>query len=155
MTLAFGCLLFLAITTMKVNITGFDEKYLSKDTTLSIKGLFVILVFLSHIKNYVDFCARCLREYFCAIKKNFKQQWEDPNSKMLSVISLNGFIIAYTRQLSKYGTNNFAFYDEKFAKWEYDFSKENFQYTSSQYRMFSSEILKGAFDFSDEELETT
>lgn len=106
-------------------------------------------------KNYVDFCARCLREYFCAIKKNFKQQWEDPNSKMLSVISLNGFIIAYTRQLSKYGTNNFDFYDEKFAKWEYDFSKENFQYTSSQYRMFSSEILKGAFDFSDEELETT
>ena len=106
-------------------------------------------------KNYVDFCVRCLREYFCAIKKNFKQQWEDSNSKMLSVISLNGFIIAYTRQLSKYGTNNFDFYDDKFAKWEYDFSKENFQYTSSQYRMFSSEILKGAFDFSDEELETT
>ena len=63
MTLAFGCLLFLAITTMKVNITGFDEKYLSKDTTLSIKGLFVMLVFLSHIKNYVDFSNILLDQY--------------------------------------------------------------------------------------------
>jgi len=56
--------------------------------------------------------------------------------------------------LSKYGTNNFDFYDEMFSKWTHDFSKENFQYTSSQYRMFSSEILKGAFGFSEEELET-
>lgn len=63
MTLAFGCLLLLAICTMKVNITGFDEKYLSKDTTLSIKGLFVILVFLSHIKNYVDFSSILLDQY--------------------------------------------------------------------------------------------
>lgn len=105
-------------------------------------------------KNYIDFCAKNLREYFCAIKKNFKQQWDDPDSKMLSVISLNGFIIAYTRQLSKFGIGNFNFYDEKFSNWKYDFSKESFQYTSSQYRMFSSEILKGAFGLSEEEIET-
>ena len=104
--------------------------------------------------SYVNFCTKCLREYFCAIKKNFKPQWDDPDSKILSVISLNGFIIAYTRQLSKFGIGNFKFYDEKFNKWTYDFSKDNFQYTSSQYRMFSSEILKQAFGFSEDELET-
>jgi len=105
-------------------------------------------------KSYIDFCAKCLREYFCAIKKNFKQQWDNPESKMLSVISLNGFIIAYTRQLGKLGVGDFNFYDEKFTNWTHDFSKESFQYTSSQYRMFSNEILKGAFGFSDDELES-
>lgn len=67
MTLAFGCLLLLALGTMKTNIAGFDEKYLSKDYTLSIKGVFVILVFLSHIKNYVDFSGLLFDRYVIKI----------------------------------------------------------------------------------------
>ena len=102
--------------------------------------------------DYIAFCTKALREYFCAVKKRFKAQWDDPESKLLSVICLNGFIIAYTRQLAKNGVQDFSFYDSLFANWSYDFSKDNFQYTSSQYRMFSDEILSGAFKFTKEEL---
>lgn len=102
--------------------------------------------------DYIAFCAKSLREYFCAVKKRFKDQWDDTESKLLSVICLNGFIIAYTRQLAKNGVKDFAFYDKLFEDWSYDFSKDTFQYTSSQYRMFSDEILTGAFKFTEQEL---
>ena len=73
---------------------------------------------------------------------------------MLSVISLNGFIIALTRQLSINGVQNFEFYDKVFSKWDFNFSNEKFPYTSSQYKKFSSDILLGAFKVTDEQIET-
>ena len=92
--------------------------------------------------------------YFCAIKKNLQKYWDAENSKLLTTISLNGFIIALTRQLSINGVNDFKFYDDIFKKWTFDFSKENFPYTSSQYRKFSTEILRGAFKISEEIIDT-
>lgn len=106
------------------------------------------------IDKYVEFCANKLNEYFSAVKSAFPEDWADPNSKLLSVISINGFIIAYTRQLSSYGIQNYEFYLEKFKKLHIDFSKENFPYTSSQYRKFSNQILTQAFGFSEEDLLT-
>lgn len=103
----------------------------------------------SAIEEYVNYCAKTLREYFCAIRKNFKDQWYDNSSKLLSVISINGFIIAMTRQIKINGVKDFKYYDNVFKEWEFDFSREGFKYTSSQYRKFSSQILKEAFKFEE------
>lgn len=108
----------------------------------------------SAIEEYVKYCDQTLRNYFGAIKKNLRAQWDDPTSKLLSVISINGFIIALTRQLSVNGVQNFDFYDSVFNGWNYDFSKEGFAYTSSQYRKFSTRILKEAFKIEDAVIET-
>lgn len=97
------------------------------------------------LQNYVKYCAGVLREYFGAVRKNYYGYWNDPNSKLLSVICLNGFIIALTRQLEVNGVNDFDYYDSIFSKWTFDFSNENFPYTSSQYRRFSTRILEDAF----------
>ena len=106
------------------------------------------------IQEYVDFCVAVLRDYFGAIVKNLKTDWNNPESKLLTVISLNGFIIALTRQLSVNGVNNFESYDKIFTGWDFDFSKEGFPYTSSQYRKFSSEILRTAFKLPEEQVES-
>ena len=95
--------------------------------------------------NYVSFCGNILDQYFSAIKNNFSVDWSDVSSKILAVVSINGFIIAFTRQLPVNGVKDFAFYDDVFKKWSYDFSPNKFHYTSSRYRMFSDEIIKGAF----------
>ena len=76
------------------------------------------------------------------------------NYKHLSVISINGFIIALTRQLSVNGVNDFDFYDRIFNGWTIDFSKDGFKYTSSQYRKFSTQILREVFQISDEIIAT-
>lgn len=104
------------------------------------------------IEKYVEFCANKLNEYFSAVKSTFPEDWADPSSKLLSVISINGFIIAYTRQLSRYGIQNYEFYLEKFQGLQIDFSKENFPYTSSQYHKFSNQILNQAFGIPEEDL---
>ena len=102
------------------------------------------------LEAYATYCAGALRNYFGAVRTNFKEQWDDPNSKLLSVISINGFIIALTRQLPINGVQEFDFYNRRFKGWQYDFSKEGFHYTASQYRKFSSEILEQVFELSPE-----
>lgn len=104
------------------------------------------------IEEYVKYCDAILRNYFGAIKKNLRKEWDDENSKLLSVISINGFIIALNRQLGINGVREFDFYDEIFKDWTFDFSKEKFPYTSSQYRKFSTEILRGAFKLNENTL---
>lgn len=108
----------------------------------------------SAIQDYVKYCSNTLRNYFGAIRKNLKEEWENKNSKLLTVISLNGFIIALTRQLSINGVQDFDFYDNIFKNWKYDFSNENFPYTSSQYRKFSNEILETAFGIPKDTVES-
>ncbi len=103
------------------------------------------------IEEYVDYCDKVLREYFGAIKKNLSAQWND-DTKLLSVISINGFIIALNRQLIVNGVHDFDYYDGIFKGWNYDFSQEGFHYTSSQYRKFSTEILESAFKIDAEKL---
>lgn len=87
-------------------------------------------------------------------RKNLRKQWDDTDSKLLSVFSINGFIIALTRQLSVNGVNDFDFYDRIFNGWTIDFSKDGFKYTSSQYRKFSTQILREVFQISDEIIAT-
>lgn len=104
------------------------------------------------IQEYVAFCAGVLRAYFGAVKSNFRSEWDSETSKLLSVISINGFIIALTRQLPINGVNDFEYYKKVFEGWKMDFSNDGFQYTSSQYRKFSTKILKEAFKISEEKL---
>lgn len=105
------------------------------------------------VTEYVKYCSSTLRTYFAALRNNLKTEWSDPTSKLLSVISLNGFIIALNRQLRINGVKDFAFYDNAFKKLNVDFSTSGFPYTSSQYRKFSSEILEKAFGFTGEQIE--
>lgn len=102
---------------------------------------------------YIEFCAKQIDLYFSTVRDTFKTEWNDPQSKILSVISINGFLIALNRQLGKNGLGNYQFYNDCFKKMNVDFSREGFPYTSSQYRKFSSQILKEAFGFTDAELE--
>lgn len=106
------------------------------------------------IEEYAKYCASILNNYFGAIKKNLREQWDDKDSKLLSVISINGFIIALTRQLGINGVQDFKYYDQIFEGWKIDFSKGGFQYTSSQYRKFSNQILREVFKISEEKLDT-
>lgn len=117
----------------------------NKDDLLAMKN--------SAIEEYVKYCDQTLRNYFGAVKKNLREQWDDPASKLLSVISINGFIIALTRQLSVNGVRNFEYYDSIFNGWNCNFSKDGFEYTSSQYRKFSTKILREAFKIEDAVIE--
>lgn len=105
------------------------------------------------LNSYIDFVSSKLDEYFRAVKDTNREAWESSDSKLLSVTAINGFIIAYNRQLQKNGIQDFAFYSDKFKKMNVDFSKESFIYASSQYRKFSNVILQQAFEFTDEEIE--
>ena len=107
------------------------------------------------LNNYIDFCTKKIDLYFSTIKDTFKNSWNDTNSKLQSVIAINGFIIAFNRQLLKNGIQDYDFYNQNLQKLSIDFSKDNFPYTSSQYRKFSNQILKEAFDFNEEELENS
>ena len=72
------------------------------------------------IEAYVKYCSTVIRNYFGAIKKNLRKQWDDTDSKILSVTSINGFIIAFTRQLAINGVHDFDFYDNLFSGWAID-----------------------------------
>lgn len=93
-------------------------------------------------EDYLKYCTNNLVQYFSAVRDRFKGEWNDAESKVLSVISINGFILAYTSFVNEYGIKNFDFFKEKLQSLEIDFSKEKFPYTSSQYKKFSIEILK-------------
>lgn len=105
------------------------------------------------LNSYIEFCANTLDVYFSAVKCVFKESWHDTASKLLSVIAINGFIIALNRQLEINGVQSFDFYKNCLKKLNIDFSKKEFQYTSSQYRKFSDIILSQAFGFTLEEIE--
>ena len=109
-----------------------------------------ILLYLHRISVFTQNLGQTL--YFSSVKDVFKEYWNDPRSKILSVISINGFIIALNRQLAKNGLGDYQFYNSHFNKLEIDFSKENFPYTASQYRKFSTRILREAFGFTDADL---
>ncbi len=98
------------------------------------------------LESYIEFCTNQLDIYFSAVKKRFRDEWEINTSKLLSVTSINGFIIAYTRQLKENGIREFDFYNERLRKLNIDFSMDTFIYTSSQYRKFSNQILEEAFE---------
>jgi DGQHR domain-containing protein len=98
------------------------------------------------LDEYIDYVVSKLSEYFNAFKSSYtNEEWLDPESKILSTTSINGFIIAYRRLLDHEGIKNFQYYAPAFKKLSVEFKKDKFPYTSSQYRMFSKDILKDCF----------
>ena len=51
------------------------------------------------LNAYIEFCAMQIDVYFSSVRDVFRAAWNDPQSKILSVIAINGFIIAFNRQL--------------------------------------------------------
>lgn len=91
------------------------------------------------IKGYVNYCANQLIEYFKAVKSKFLSYWTS-ESKLLKVISINAFIIAFRETLEKTGgPDSYDFYLSAFSKIDIDFSKDNilFPYAGAQYTMFA------------------
>lgn len=57
MTLFFACLLLMILWRIKFArpvLSGFNENYLAIDRTNCIKGIFILMVFLSHSRNYLS-----------------------------------------------------------------------------------------------------
>lgn len=109
------------------------------------------------ILDYVNYCAYNLSQYFLAIKKTFSDCWNE-NSKLLKVISLNAFLIAYRDTLEKCdGPQKESFYYDAFKKMKIDFScKENkFRYGGAQYSKFANEIIIPAINDYLEKLNNT
>ena len=94
------------------------------------------------IEEYVKYCSNQLKVYFKAICKCFNAEWMDESSKIMSVVSINGFILAYGFYMERIGIKDFNFYEQLFSNVKIDFSKEKFPYTSSQYRKFSRDVLE-------------
>ena len=95
--------------------------------------------------DYVKFCSDQLVQYFNAVKESFPTDWESDSSKILSVISLNGFLLAFLEIINTKGIQKFEYYKLHFQNLNISFSKDEFPYTSSRYRKFSQHILAEAF----------
>lgn len=98
------------------------------------------------LDKYIDFIVHVLDIYFSALKTVYKDIWDDEDSKILSITSINGFIMALRRSLDVIGIQDHDFYVKAFKKLNVDFSKGKFAYTSSQYNKFSKIILEECFD---------
>lgn len=96
-------------------------------------------------EEYLDFCVKYIRDYFCAIKQIYSTQWNDPNSKMLSVIAFNSFILTLKKDLAIHGCQDREYYYKQYSKHIFDFSVDKFLYASSQYNKFSDEIIFQCF----------
>lgn len=97
------------------------------------------------ITNYISYAAKSLQVYFNALYNLNKDSWNDKNSKILSVTSINGFIMAYQDSLPVYGVRNYDFYQERLSKLSMKFQEGEFSFTSSGYRKFASEIFRDIF----------
>ncbi len=95
------------------------------------------------IEDYIKYCANSLRTYFKAIKGRFLNYW-DKNSRLLKVISLNAFIIAFKETLANtQGPKNYDFYLNAFRDFNLDFSSDNtnFPYAGAQYSKFAKALI--------------
>ncbi len=96
-------------------------------------------------EEYLVFCVKYIRDYFCAVKQAYSTQWDDPNSKILSVIAFNSFILTLKKDLAIHGGQDREYYYKQYSKHIFDFSTDKFLYTSSQYNKFSDEIISQCF----------
>lgn len=53
MLILYLALFLLVVFSLRYNVNGYNEDYLSFDTTNSVKGIFILLVFVSHVVPYI------------------------------------------------------------------------------------------------------
>lgn len=90
---------------------------------------------------YIDYLVDVMNMYFKVIKSEYSGEWADATSKIRSITSLNGFIIALRKSLNALGVGDAAFYEETFSRVHHDFTKVGFPYGSSHYNKFAAEKL--------------
>lgn len=101
------------------------------------------------LDNYIEYCAKQINAYFAGIKASKLSDWNDDNSKILSIVSLNGFIFAlYDLIDSRNEVYTTEEYKAAFDKLTLKFDRESFEYTASQYRKLSKVIQKEVFPVS-------
>ncbi len=101
------------------------------------------------IEKYIKYCTNCLKIYFKAIKSRFNSFW-NKDSKLLKVISLNAFIIAYrdTLYLTN-GPKNYDFYAKVLSGFQMDFNENPdnpFEYGGAQYSKFAKAKIIPVFE---------
>ena len=69
MILVYFALLALLLIGTRIDLSAFNERYLSRDTTLAIKGFFVILVFCRHFKQYVTLSDNIIDRMFLYVDR--------------------------------------------------------------------------------------
>ncbi|HIU70255.1 MAG TPA: DGQHR domain-containing protein [Candidatus Enterosoma merdigallinarum] len=96
------------------------------------------------IDEYITYCTESLKTYFKAIKSKFKSNWKK-DSKLLMIISLNAFIIAFKESLKMTdGPKNYDYYAQVFKDWDFSFSdssEKKFPYAGAQYSRFAKEEI--------------
>lgn len=97
-------------------------------------------------KEYVLFCVEHIGAFFSAVKAVFSKDWGARESLLPSVVTINGFLIAYRRQLEVNGIKDFAFFKGRLKKWNGGFSRADFPYRSSNYGRFAVDILEKVFE---------
>ena len=101
---------------------------------------------ISDRDKYVSYCANCLCEYFKAIKSHFINEWNDPKSKILKVVAINAFIIAYRETLYLTdGPQTCNYYIRLMKGWDFSFKEvegKQFNYSGSSYaKLANNEII--------------
>lgn len=97
------------------------------------------------MKEYVSFCCMHLGIYFSTVKDVFSAQWEASDSLLPSVVTINGFLIAFRKILSNSGLRSKKFYKDHLVNWTMPFTRKEFAYRSSQYNRFATDLLEKAF----------
>lgn len=124
----------------------------------------------STVDDYSQYCEKQLITFFKAVKSRFKDQWdiaegnhpgpvvpEDNSatsrredelqklkrqSKLFSVVSINGFIMCFGKLISETGLCEKAGYEEMLEEIsDINFDSTEFSYTSSQYAQFSEKLI--------------
>lgn len=122
------------------------------------------------VDSYSQYCQKELITFFLAVKSRFSKQWEiakgiDPGtqalkeplnaqqseselqklqqqSKLFSVVSINGFIMCFGKLIAETGLCTTSQYQEMLKDVsDIDFSTKEFSYTSSQYSKFSEKLI--------------
>ena len=100
---------------------------------------------VEEMRNYVSFCCMHLGIYFSTVKDVFSTQWEASDSLLPSVVTINGFLIAFRKILSHSGLRSKKFYKDHLVNWTLPFTRKEFSYRSSQYNRFADDLLEKAF----------
>jgi hypothetical protein len=120
--------------------TSLYSYWLSKNQ----KNADFVLSSSSDIADYVKFCANSLVSYFKSINSKFGSYW-NKDSKLLKIISINAFIIAYRETLPlTNGPQDIQFYDNVFKGFSFSFDdtpEHPFPYSGSRYNKFARETL--------------
>ena len=98
------------------------------------------------LDKYIEFCSKEINKYFSCLRNSKIPDWNDEQSKILSVVALNGFISALYDLIDTIKILlETEEYQHAFDKLTLTFDRESFDYTASQYRKLSKVIQKEIF----------